>query len=268
MRWLREQPDGSLDGVRYAVFGCGNTDWARTYQAVPAEVDEQLARAGAKRLLPRGRADARGDFFGDFDDWYAGFWEPVAAEFELGDATPATGPRLTAEHVGAVRDPIVRANDLQWGTVVANRPLSSRTSAPSTTWRSPCPRASVPRRGLPGGAAGESAGRGGAGAQPLRAGPRRPGGAARGGHSLPTGAHVAAGELLGSYVELGRPATRRQLDELAGATVCPPDAQALRALAADPEVHAEQVLRPGVTVLELLERYPPAALTSARSWRC
>lgn len=261
VRWLREQPDGSLDGVRYAVFGCGNTDWARTYQAVPAEVDEQLARTGAKRLLPRGRADARGDFFGDFDDWYAGFWAPVAAEFELGDAAPATGPRLTAEHVGAVRDPIVRANDLKWGTVVANRLLSSPDVGAKHHVEIALPEGVRYRAG-----------------DYLAVLPVNPPAVVaralsrfelahddqvvlRGeGTSLPTGAHVAAGELLGSYVELGRPATRRQLEELAGATVCPPDAQALRALAADPAVHAEQVLRPGVTVLELLERYPACRL--------
>src|SRR5262249_34619313 len=33
--WLETLEPGDLAGVRYAVFGCGNRDWARTYQAIP-----------------------------------------------------------------------------------------------------------------------------------------------------------------------------------------------------------------------------------------
>src|SRR3954452_25433489 len=84
VRWVEELPEGALEGVRFAVFGNGNKDWARTYQAVPTAIDGHLARAGARRLVERGAADARGDFFGDFEDWYAGFWGPVGAEFGQG----------------------------------------------------------------------------------------------------------------------------------------------------------------------------------------
>src|SRR3954452_4319656 len=72
VRWTAKLAPGSLEVERCAVFGCGNTDWARTYQAIPKAVDEDLARAGATPLVPRGEADAGGDFFGDFDDWYGG----------------------------------------------------------------------------------------------------------------------------------------------------------------------------------------------------
>ena len=59
-------------------------DWARTYQAVPNAIDAKLEGP----VLPasaRGEANARGDFFGDFDDWYAGFWGPVGAAFGQSD---------------------------------------------------------------------------------------------------------------------------------------------------------------------------------------
>ncbi|MFC5139039.1 flavodoxin domain-containing protein [Actinomycetospora rhizophila] len=56
--WL--QGDGvSVPGVRYTVFGCGNRDWASTYQAVPTLIDARLAHAGAVRVHPRGEGDAR-----------------------------------------------------------------------------------------------------------------------------------------------------------------------------------------------------------------
>ncbi|MGH8917248.1 MAG: cytochrome P450, partial [Actinomycetes bacterium] len=127
--WVRELPAGALDGVRYVVFGCGNKDWARTYQAIPIEVDENLERAGARRVLPRGAANARGDFFGDFEDWYAGFWGPVSAEFGHEEAAPTAAPLLEVEFVGATRDPLLRQNRLELGTVVANRELVDMTAA-------------------------------------------------------------------------------------------------------------------------------------------
>ena len=79
--WLGGLEAGALAGVRYAVFGCGNRQWARTYQAIPKRTDAALEEAGATRLRPRGEADAAGDFFGGFDAWYAGLWRDLGAAF-------------------------------------------------------------------------------------------------------------------------------------------------------------------------------------------
>ncbi|MDQ2857571.1 MAG: cytochrome P450, partial [Candidatus Eremiobacteraeota bacterium] len=50
-KWLQSGVTAnSLSGVRYAVFGCGNRNWASTYQSVPRFIDERLAAAGAQRL--------------------------------------------------------------------------------------------------------------------------------------------------------------------------------------------------------------------------
>jgi len=72
--WLEAQAPGALKGVRYAVFGCGNRQWARTYQAVPKRFDAALESAGATRIKERGETDAGGDFFGAFDEWYGALW--------------------------------------------------------------------------------------------------------------------------------------------------------------------------------------------------
>ena len=121
--WMDGLPPGALAGVRYAVFGVGNKDWARTYQAMPKKVDETLATLGAERLVERGEANARGDFFGEFEDWYEGFWGPVGAEFDQLSDAPSPTAALQVEFVGGTRDPILRQNGLQTGTVVANREL-------------------------------------------------------------------------------------------------------------------------------------------------
>src|SRR5215813_1375356 len=46
--WLRNgMARDALLGVNYAVFGCGNSDWAATYQSIPRLIDERLAAHGA-----------------------------------------------------------------------------------------------------------------------------------------------------------------------------------------------------------------------------
>ncbi|MEQ3553935.1 cytochrome P450 [Pseudonocardia nematodicida] len=265
--WVRDLPEGALDGVRYAVFGKGSTDWARTYQAIPKAVDEQLSRAGARRLVDRGEANARGDFFGDFEDWYDGFWAPVDAEFGQATGEPAPSPQLEVEFVGAVRDPIIRRNQLELGTVVANRELVDMSAPGARSKRHieiALPDGAEYRAGdylvvlprNPAAVVDRALGRFGLGYDStivIRTG---------GGDSfLPADTPVTAGELLAGYVELTAPATRKQIEQLAGATVCPPDKKALDALAG--EAYTADVLDTRVSVLDLLERHPACRLAFA-----
>ncbi len=69
VQWLEEVKPGELEGVRYAVFGCGDHNWAATYQAVPRLIDEKLAEKGAERFSARGEGDVSGDFEGKLDEW-------------------------------------------------------------------------------------------------------------------------------------------------------------------------------------------------------
>src|SRR6201995_5876076 len=72
VKWLRDgMPADALKGVTYAVFGCGNSDWAATYQSVPRLIDERMAAHGAHSVYPRGEGDARSDLDGQFDAWFA-----------------------------------------------------------------------------------------------------------------------------------------------------------------------------------------------------
>ncbi|MGH7836351.1 MAG: cytochrome P450, partial [Candidatus Binataceae bacterium] len=78
--WLGDARLGveALEGVSYSVFGCGNRDWAATFQAIPRLIDEQLAAHGAARICDRGEGDARDDFDGQFQSWRRPLWEKVA----------------------------------------------------------------------------------------------------------------------------------------------------------------------------------------------
>ncbi|MGG2460067.1 cytochrome P450 [Streptomyces sp. RGM 3693] len=59
--WLGTAPEGAAAGVRYAVLGVGDRNWAATYQQVPTLIDDRLAALGGQRLLPRAEADASGE---------------------------------------------------------------------------------------------------------------------------------------------------------------------------------------------------------------
>ncbi|EFX05838.1 cytochrome p450 monooxygenase [Grosmannia clavigera kw1407] len=73
--WLKEETEGeaagdALKGVAYAVFGCGNHDWSRTFHLIPKLVDEKLEVKGGARIAPIGLTDvAEGNMFEDFEAW-------------------------------------------------------------------------------------------------------------------------------------------------------------------------------------------------------
>src|ERR1700675_1661553 len=72
VKWLgSDLPKDAFSKVRYAVFGCGNSDWAATYQSIPRMIDEQMAAHGGRSVYARGEGDARSDLDGQFESWVA-----------------------------------------------------------------------------------------------------------------------------------------------------------------------------------------------------
>ena len=131
-RWL-QHPSLAADafaGVEYSVYGCGNRDWAATYQAIPTLIDAELEKHGAKRMYRRGEGDARGDFDADYRTWYGGLWPSVAAALRLPDSvaqTQASRPRLSVTFVNKqAANPIIRSYSAVGMTVRVNRELQHR----------------------------------------------------------------------------------------------------------------------------------------------
>ena len=75
VKWIEESDkerdeSAALEGTSYAVFGCGNHEWAQTFHRIPHLVDDKLSELGAKRLVKLGLADAAGeDMFMSFETW-------------------------------------------------------------------------------------------------------------------------------------------------------------------------------------------------------
>lgn len=88
--WLEKVKKPILSGVSFAVFGCGNSDWAATFHRIPKLIDRLLSDAGAKRLIELGLVDVFSMPIQEtFEDWSNDkLWPALRAEYKI----PELGP--------------------------------------------------------------------------------------------------------------------------------------------------------------------------------
>ncbi len=273
LAWIESRAPGALAGVRFTVFGCGNRQWARTYQFVPKRVDAAFEAAGATRFRARGEADAGGDFFGAFDEWYEGLWPDLGRATGHAVAEKPTAPSFDVEVLKAGRESALQLSELEQATIVDNRELVNLAAVDPARARSKrhlqiaLPQGMNYRSGdylavLPRNAPSnvQRALRRFGLADDTQIVIHRQAGAAA---SLPADYPISAFEVLSNYVELAQPATRAQIHQLATAAACPPDRQALERLATD-DAYPREVLDKRVSVLDLVERAPSCGVTFAQ----
>ena len=266
--WLATAPDHAAQGVRYAVFGCGDHNWSTTYQAVPTLIDHELERLGGQRLLKRGEGDSSRDLNGEFARWSRQLWHvlddanpgphrerknPIGryVATEVG-RSPADGP---AESFGMRETWVLASRQLQR---VAGADPSDRLTlhldldlGPSSTYRPgdhllvlPQNRQTIIWRA----------------AKTLRFEPSL----VIALHattpvetSLPLGQPVMMYDLLRSYCDLRAPATRRGIEILASHIDSRARRGPLLAMAEDDEAYAGGVLARRASLLDLATEYPP-----------
>jgi cytochrome P450/NADPH-cytochrome P450 reductase len=265
----------AMTGVAYSVFGCGDTDWAATYQAVPKLLDRELARHGATRIHPRGEGNANADFDGQYRSWHNDLWTDVATA--LGLATESTAPVPTSARLSIsivnrqLTNPVVLSYEATPALVTRNVELTANGSLGARSTRHL-------EVALPAGMhyqAGDHLG-----ILPrnslalirrvmvhfqLDAGMYLTIVATSGSHThLPVDEPAPLLGILGSCVELQACATRADIDILADHTDDPRQRAELLALTgSDDESHARyraEVREQGLSVLDLLERYPACRL--------
>jgi cytochrome P450/NADPH-cytochrome P450 reductase len=266
----------SFKGVTYSVFGCGNRDWAATYQAVPTLIDTELKKHGAEPLYRRGEGDARGDFDGDWRTWYGGLFPSLTTALHLPEGAAqaqAVGSRLLVTFVNKLAaSPIIRSYSAVAMTVRANRELQHRDCArpserstrhleitlpPGLDYRAGDHLGVVPRNGLD------------AIRRVLLRFTLDPSlyvtitAHADAAVHLPVNESVPLLGILANRVELQDVATRAQLTTLAAYAESATERQALLALGADDEAGKgpfhEQVLVPRKSVLDLLDEFRSCA---------
>ncbi|CAK3933249.1 cytochrome P450 [Lecanosticta acicola] len=120
--WLESlNKSKSLEGIHYAVFGVGNSDWSATFHKVPKLVDELLAKNGASRTVDAGFSNVKEDLVGPWEDWVPKLFTSISG----GDIDGP--PQASKIEVKIERNPLARAlggSDIRYGTVMANRELA------------------------------------------------------------------------------------------------------------------------------------------------
>ncbi|MFJ4081202.1 bifunctional cytochrome P450/NADPH--P450 reductase [Streptomyces iakyrus] len=277
--WLENLEPGSLQGLPYAVLGVGDRNWAATYQRIPTHIDERLAAAGATRLLERGAADAAGDFDGTVRQWTGDLWTALLEKYgtaagaapaeetetdlglyELQDAAESVTGELAARH-GVQPMEVLEAREL----VDMDHPLGRskrlvRLRLPEgVTYRTGDHLALLPRN--PESLVQRVATRFGLDLdRTVRLTTRR-----RSRRALPVDRPLTLRHLLTDFVELQDAAAQEQVGMLVAHTECPPERRPLAELAtARPDMFREQITDRGISVLDLMERYPACELPFER----
>ncbi len=268
--WLSEglAPD-ALAGVKYAVFGAGNRNWASTYQAVPRTIDQKLAEFGAERIFERGEGDARDDLDAHFQTWKDRFWPAISSKLGLEYSETAGVPERPMYEIefvaGPDPNPLALAHGASGMRVLANRELQTGSTRSTRHVEVAVPPGASYKVGdhlgvLPSNSPAlveRVLHRFGFDALTyVRLNSTGPGRIA----SLPLQATLSLRRLLMHYVELQGVATRKQIATLAENTRCPQTKPALLALATE-DGYRDEIKAKRTTVLELLERFPACELS-------
>lgn len=278
VKWLTgDLPKDAFAKVKYAVFGCGNSDWAATYQSIPRIIDEQMAAHGARAVYVRGEGDARSDLDGQFESWFAKA-APVAVK-EFGVDTSFTRraddePLYKVEPVAPTTiNAVVALGGASPMKVQVNRELQNKTGAnasdrstrhievqlpPNLTYRVGDHLSVVPRNDpVLVDAVARRFGFLPADQIKLQVAEGRRA-------QLPVGDAVSVGRLLTEFVELQQVATRKQIQIMSEQTRCPVTKPKLLAYVGDDPESAEryrsEILSKRRSVYDLLDEFPACEL--------
>ncbi len=278
VKWLgSELPKDAFAKVRYAVFGCGNSDWAATYQSIPRVLDEQLAAHGARNVYVRGEGDARSDLDGQFESWFAKLAPLATKEFGIDSNFSRSADDEPLYKIEPVAPTTINAAVALGGAapmkVLANAELQNKSGAnaserstrhievqlPSGTSYRVGDHLSVVPRNDP--ALVDLVARrfGFLPADQIRlqvAEGRRA--------QLPVGDTVSVGRLLSEFVELQQVATRKQIQIMSENTRCPVTKPKLVAYVGDDaaatELYRSEILGKRKSVFDLMEEHPACEL--------
>ncbi|KAF2761981.1 cytochrome P450 [Pseudovirgaria hyperparasitica] len=257
--WLESLKGTEMENVNYAVFACGHHDWGNTFHRIPSLVDSLLEQRGGKRIAPMGKADAAaGDMFSDFESWEdTVFWTAMKEKYGLPEATGADFSSELNIEISTPRTSTLR-QDVNQAQVSSTKILTApnvpekrhiEIELPSDMAYSAGdylavlplnPKENVQRAMRHFGLAWDTV------LTISTSGPS----------SLPTNTPIPAADLLGAYVELAQPASKRNLAALLSATSHTTTHTELTRLL-DPAVFTAEISGKRVSILDLLTKFAP-----------
>ncbi|RKL07437.1 Bifunctional cytochrome P450/NADPH--P450 reductase [Fusarium oxysporum] len=263
--WLSSLNQGSLAGIKYAVFGCGHRDWAASFFRVPKSVDRKMKELGADQIATMGSADAAtSDMFSDLETWavddlWPGLAKLMGTQLDPDHTIPGLNlevtfqlpPRVTMRR-GFSQAVVTECKVLSSPGVQLKKHLDLRLPAGFEFEAGdhirvlPMNSPQDVRRVLARFSTGWDT--------LLTISSTRPLG-------FPTDTPITASDILGAYVELGQTASRMDIRKLARSATDQTVVAALEDLANDS--YESEVRLKNVTVLDLLERFPEHQISLA-----
>ncbi|EFR05015.1 bifunctional P-450:NADPH-P450 reductase [Nannizzia gypsea CBS 118893] len=256
VEWIQGLDSDAMSGVKYAVYGCGNHDWTSTFHRIPKLLDSEFNKCGATRVADIGLGDvAEGDIFNHFDKWQdEQLWSSIGGEVD-----PAEEGTVEVDIDTDARKSTLR-QDVREATVISNTVLTAPgepekrhlvltlptgMSYKAGDYLAVLPindqrniRRALNRYTLPWDAM-----------LTIKVGANT---------TLPTGHPVSAMDVLSAYVELGQPATRKNVARIASSI----SDEKIReeVLTLSKEGFESEILKKRRSPLDLLEEYPTAEL--------
>ena len=130
VKWLEmSEKETLLEGVNYAVFGVGNSDWASTFHKVPKLVDRLMSQMGAKRLIEPGFTNIKLDPIGPWEDWTDGLWGNLSKT--SGSSSSASVARLEVSVQPSPSQKALVSEEINAGTVLTNYQLAGTEVGPA-----------------------------------------------------------------------------------------------------------------------------------------
>jgi cytochrome P450/NADPH-cytochrome P450 reductase len=259
--WLKSL-EGESTKVEYAVFGAGHSDWKNTFHKIPTAIDDMLLARGGERICERGSANAaNGDMFSEFEKWEDEVFWPAMSKKYGGDggATDSAASQSVTVEVSSVRSSHLRA-DVYEARVVDSRVLSKPGAPEKRHIEVELPASVTYSCGdylhvLPINPA-----------ETIQRVMRRFNLAwdsvltikAAVGTILPTNTPISAIDLFGAYVELGQPATKRNVTLLLDACTDEKTKTEITRLTGD--AFSTEISEKRISLLDLLNRFPSVQL--------
>jgi cytochrome P450/NADPH-cytochrome P450 reductase len=262
VNWIETLKGKEMENVSYAVFGCGHRDWAKTFHKVPKYLDTTLAERGATKLVAMGSTDAAsGDIFTDFETWEDQVFWPALREKYGSSETDSEGSletildvEITSPRSSTLRQDVREARVEEFEVLASSDDGEKRhieISLPSDMTYSAGdylailplnPKSNIQRAMRYFGLGWDSM------LTISSAGPT----------TLPTDTPISAIDVLGAYIELAQPASKRNVLALLETTRDEAAKKELTRLA--DEAFSAEITAKRVSVLDLLERFPSTQL--------
>lgn len=263
--WLENMAGQEVDKVSFALFGVGNREWRQTFQKIPNIIDHALVQHGAERLAPTGFTDVSdSDPFSDFESWEDDIlWPALEKKYIISKLDGLIAEDRLSVQVTMPRSATLR-QDVRQAIVTATRHLTPEGVPAKKHIEIRLPKGTIYQAGdylavlpmnpsyavervfrrfkLPRDAALIIKG--------VKLMP------------LPIDQPTSAWDVFSAYVELGQPATKRNVLALAEYTQASSVKKQLQILAGDQ--FQDEIMKKRVSVMDLLEKYPCVELPIAQ----